>query len=102
MRLWEEQEKQLEQIGEQLIESFNEKFPEFNAQLFEVENLFRNTWRAANDDTDSQMENIPLVPNDQSYSNLLSLFQFSNVSKDLVLVFSDLIPDLIFADQKIQ
>ena len=63
MRLWEEQEKKLQQIGEQLIESFNEKFPEFNAQLFEVENLFRNTWRAANDDTDSQMENIPLVPN---------------------------------------
>jgi hypothetical protein len=46
MRLWEEQEKKLQQIGEQLIESFNEKFPEFNAQLFEVENLFRNTWRA--------------------------------------------------------
>jgi hypothetical protein len=39
MRLWEEQEKKLQQIGEQLIESFNEKFPEFNAQLFEVENF---------------------------------------------------------------
>lgn len=62
IRLWEEQEKQLKQIGEQLIESFNEKFPKFNAQLSQVENLFRKNWRAANNDTDSQMEKTPLVP----------------------------------------
>lgn len=63
IRLWEEEEKQLKQIGEQLIERFNKKFPKFDAQLSQVENLFRNTWRAADNDTYSQMEKTPLVPN---------------------------------------
>lgn len=66
IKSWEEQQKQLEDIGRLLIQKFHGKFPDFEAKLFRVEKLFRNSW--SNDslhrDSDSALEDsIPLVPN---------------------------------------
>ncbi|CAG2211962.1 unnamed protein product [Mytilus edulis] len=73
MKTWEEEQKQLEDIGKQLLKKFNEKFPDFEAQLFRVEKLFRNTWRGDTGEAESPMdEKIPLVPDiiTDRYTNL--------------------------------
>lgn len=66
IKTWEEQQKQLEDIGRNLIQKFHDKFPDFEAKLFRVEKLFRNSWsnESLNRDTESALEDsIPLVPN---------------------------------------